>query len=183
MIDMTIGQRLRDLRIAEGLNLVEAAEIAGTTKQSLSQIEKGVTKEPGALPVVLWARRYRVNPYWLLTGRGPKSENESRVQELDLETLKSAIVSVKEAARSLDLAIEIFDVAPAIAFAYRERSKLPVVMTKEQYRKFDAQIRQELTGGSIGEEARSIAGGGAIRHEEVAAAPQKTRTRARARRG
>src|SRR5690606_37559939 len=44
LVDMgteTVGDRLKDLRTAAGLTLEQAGEIAGTTKQSASQIEKG----------------------------------------------------------------------------------------------------------------------------------------------
>lgn len=73
LVDMgTVGDRLRRLREAEGLSLEQAGAIGNTTKQSMSQIEKGITKMPGGLPLYLWAKHYRVGLEWLITGKETK---------------------------------------------------------------------------------------------------------------
>lgn len=69
----TIGDRLRELREGAGLTLEQAGKIAGTTKQNTSQIEKGVTKEPGGILLYRWSRHYRVSLEWLITGKGERS--------------------------------------------------------------------------------------------------------------
>lgn len=68
----TLGDRLRELREAEGLTLEQGGKIAGTTKQSMSQIEKGATQQPGGLALEAWSQHYGVTLHWLTTGHGPK---------------------------------------------------------------------------------------------------------------
>lgn len=68
----TIGERLKALRLENDLTLEAAGAIAGTTKQSMSQIEKGRTQVPGGMALEAWARHYGVNLRWLTTGAGPK---------------------------------------------------------------------------------------------------------------
>ena len=70
---MNIGARLRELRTAYGLTLEQAGAIGGTTKQSMSQIEKGQTKEPGGIALYQWAKHYGVSMEWLVTGKGERT--------------------------------------------------------------------------------------------------------------
>lgn len=87
---MHVGDRLRELREAAGLNLPEAAAIAGTSKQSASQIEKGVTKVPGGLFLYRWSQHYGVNLEWLITGRGTAKQSQSQPPRLSPDTIQSA---------------------------------------------------------------------------------------------
>lgn len=86
---MTVGERLKELREAAGLTLEEAGKIAGTTKQSASQIEKGVTKVPGGLFLYRWSKHYNVDLEWLITGVEPRRRSQSA--GLDLPTLRVAL--------------------------------------------------------------------------------------------
>lgn len=80
IIDMTtLGERLKSERVAHGLTLEQAGAIGGTSKQSTSQIEKGVTQVPGALALEAWSRYYGINLRWLTTGKGPKHPDEATV--------------------------------------------------------------------------------------------------------
>lgn len=88
---MSIGERLRDLRTARGLTLEQAGAIGGTTKQSMSQIEKGLTKEPGGLALFKWARHYGVSLEWLITGRGAEQGGPSQPARPDFEMMGSAV--------------------------------------------------------------------------------------------
>lgn len=90
MVDMSIGERLRELRLNKGLTLEQAGAIAETTKQSMSQIEKGVTKEPGALPVFRWARHYGVSAEWLITGKGSRDDS-SQPARPDFDKIAAAV--------------------------------------------------------------------------------------------
>lgn len=81
----TIGERLRALREEAKLTQDEAGEIAGTTKQSVSQIENGRTKVPGGLFVYRWAKRYGVSLEWLITGEGPRTAGTQLDPELLVE--------------------------------------------------------------------------------------------------
>lgn len=82
IVDMgTLGDRLRELREAEGLTLEQAGAIAGTTKQSMSQIEKGQTKMPNGVALEAWSRRYGVSLHWLATGKGPKHQDKQAAND------------------------------------------------------------------------------------------------------
>jgi transcriptional regulator with XRE-family HTH domain len=88
---MTVGNRLKTLREAADLTLEEAGKIAGTTKQSTSQIEKGVTKAPGGLFLYRWSKHYRVDLEWLITGKGDPKNGQSQAARPDAATLSAAI--------------------------------------------------------------------------------------------
>jgi transcriptional regulator with XRE-family HTH domain len=102
MLDMeTIGERLRALREEKQLTLEQAAAVAATTKQSLSQIEKGVTKEPGGLAVYRWAEFYGVDLQWLITGKGPR-QSGSQSARPDPETLAASLKLIRLTYQNLD---------------------------------------------------------------------------------
>lgn len=88
---MHIGDRLRELRTAAGLTLEQAGAIAGTTKQSMSQIEKGVTKEPGGMAIVTWAKHFGVSVEWLITGKGSRQPGSSQVARPDFDKIADAV--------------------------------------------------------------------------------------------
>lgn len=93
---MTVGARLRELREAEGLTLEAAGEIAGTSKQSASQIEKGVTKVPGGLYLYKWSRHYGVGLEWLITGKGSPKQSQSQSARLSSLMMRSAFRLARE---------------------------------------------------------------------------------------
>lgn len=76
LVDM-IGDRLKQLRIEAGLNQPEFAAIVGTTKQFVSQLESGKNQKPNAEFLEGWARHFRVNLRWLVSGAGPKDATET----------------------------------------------------------------------------------------------------------
>lgn len=59
------------------MDQVQTAEVAGTTKQFVSQLENGKNQNPRAELVELWARRFGVTVKWLATGKGPKHADAS----------------------------------------------------------------------------------------------------------
>ena len=71
LVDM-IGDRLKQLRLDAGMNQPEFAAIVGTTKQFVSQLESGKNQKPNAELLEGWARHFRVNLRWLVSGTGPK---------------------------------------------------------------------------------------------------------------
>lgn len=88
--------------------------------------------------------------------RAPNAyKNASQPAGLDLETLQIALVAVKKAIRKANVDIDLYDTAPLIALAYRERSSLPAKPTAEQLKKFDQDIidrlRLGVTNGEWGE--------------------------------
>jgi phage repressor protein C with HTH and peptisase S24 domain len=69
---MGIGDRLKELRESEQLTQPQMAEIVGTTKQYVSQLEGGKNQTPNGQFLEGWARHFRVSLRWLATGQGPK---------------------------------------------------------------------------------------------------------------
>ncbi|MCD0280498.1 helix-turn-helix transcriptional regulator [Xanthomonas melonis] len=88
---MSIGERLRDLRNERNLTLEQAGAIGGTTKQSMSQIEKGLTREPGGLALFSWARYYGVNLEWLITGKGKPDATASQDARPEFDKIAAAV--------------------------------------------------------------------------------------------
>lgn len=78
MVDMeTPGDRLRAERIFQGKRQEDAAQAAGVTKQAISNIERGVTKDASAATLEPIARSYGLSLQWVLSGKGPKYAGES----------------------------------------------------------------------------------------------------------
>lgn len=100
-----------------------------------------------------------------LFGLAPIAEDvrsESQLLGIDTEMLKSAIVAVKEALRSLGLELDAFLAAPMIAYAYAERITLPRDMTKTEYKAFDVMVTAKLRGelGNVAEDRSAETGKG-----------------------
>lgn len=110
LVDM-IGDRLKQLRIEAGLNQPEFAAIVGTTKQFVSQLESGKNQKPNAELLEGWARHFRVNLRWLVSGSGPKDAPALAEPDTDW----SDIVGVRQAAALGD---------GAVADEYAETHKL-----------------------------------------------------------
>lgn len=68
----TLGERLRIERIGASLTQQQLADEAGVTKQAVSQIESGATKNPEALTLEPICRRLNLNMRWLQSKIGPK---------------------------------------------------------------------------------------------------------------
>jgi transcriptional regulator with XRE-family HTH domain len=147
----TIGNRVRRLREGKGVARKDLARVAGMSYSGLSDLESGKAKSTTKLHRLATALGVDVD--YLETGK----ESQSQSVELDLEMLKSAIVSVKEALRTLGLELDAFLAAPLIAYAYAERTALPRDMTKDEYRAFDAMVTAKLQGelGNVGQQ-RSV---------------------------
>jgi len=96
--------------------------------------------------LVAAAAYLETTPEYIMTGRHPARLSESQPVGLDLEMLRSSIVSVKEALRAMGLELDAFLAAPMIAYAYTERVLMPRTMTKAEYRAFDDLITARLKG-------------------------------------
>ena len=70
----SIGWRLRRLRldVTPHVTLAQLAEAAGIRIQSVSDLERGATKNPKPGHLFKFAERLNVNAYYLATGKGPK---------------------------------------------------------------------------------------------------------------
>ena len=69
---------------------------------------------------------------------------------LDLDILRTALIALREAAEAEEKEIDLYDSAPIIAYAYRERASMPGTPTKAQLREFDESIRLKLRGDDDG---------------------------------
>jgi hypothetical protein len=117
------------------------------------------------------------SPEYIMTGKNAHSFPQSHAVSLDLEMLKSSIVSVKEALHALGLELDAFLAAPLIAYAYAERVTLPREMTKDEYRAFDAMVTSKLRGelGYGGKQGRVVEVGRGSAQED---APHAKKARA-----
>lgn len=92
MLDM-IGDRLKELRTAAGMTQPEFAEIAGTSKQYVFQLEKGVNRDPNPKLIERWAAHFKVRMEWITTGRLPKeAPSASPSADSQLERLTGDII-------------------------------------------------------------------------------------------
>jgi transcriptional regulator with XRE-family HTH domain len=121
----TIGQRLRDSRQEAGLTLEQAGAIAGVSKQGISQIERGVTKNPEAATLEPLCRRLGVSLQWVMSGKGPRHLNSSLKAETALPNREGASQSLTIDADILHEAITliVFDEATAGAYPPRSHSR------------------------------------------------------------
>lgn len=164
-----------------GLTQAQLAHACGIKPPSVSQWFSDGVKRTTMISgdaLVAASKALGASPEWIVTGRGQR--DVSQPLELDLEILKSAIVSVKEALRALGLELDAFVSAPMVAFAYRERLRYPRYMDKQGYALFDAEIQSKLRG-ELGHEPQEgpATGRGAGSPQETPAAASKARGRKR----
>jgi transcriptional regulator with XRE-family HTH domain len=68
---MIVGERLRLVREREDdMSQSALARLVGMTPSAISQIESGTSKKPSADNLMPIAKALRVNPEWLMTGKG-----------------------------------------------------------------------------------------------------------------
>lgn len=66
----TVGQRIRDLRVAKKLTQEQLAKGLGIQQGSVTDLERGVSKSPASHTLTKLARFFEVDPEWLMTGKG-----------------------------------------------------------------------------------------------------------------
>lgn len=132
------------------------------------------TKNITAVNAVRAAEYLGTTAEYIVTGRGQRRASQDL--ELDLTTLQESIVAVKKALRVSGLELDAFVASPMLAFAYRERIKLPRDLGKAELVEFDAVISQRLRG-ELGNdsEKRPIAHSRQIGDDKVTASPPKAR--------
>ena len=72
MLDMTVGDRVREARKEAGLTQAALARAAKVTRSAVSQIESGLIKKLSAENLFPYAKALGVSPLWLMTGQQPK---------------------------------------------------------------------------------------------------------------
>lgn len=152
---MPWAERIQELLRERGLTQAQLAAACGIKPPSVSQWFSDGGKRTvmiGGENLVAASKFLNTTPEWVITGRGQR--DSSQPMELDLEILKSAIVSVKESLRAFGLELDAFVTAPMVAFAYRERLRYPRYMDKQGYALFDSMIQDKLRGelGHVAEE-------------------------------
>jgi transcriptional regulator with XRE-family HTH domain len=180
----TLQDRLRDAMAANpGVKQTHIAKACGIKPPSVSDWLNGKTKNLDAANLLPTARILGVNPEWLASGKGrmgdPLDWPSIQRQEIDPDLLQSAIVSVKEAIKQAEVQMDVFLVAPVIAFAYRERAKLPQELSQSDFKIFDQMIWAYLQG-EIASEGRTGSAVGQSSSSVSTAQPDATKGRPRA---
>lgn len=133
---------------ARGLTQTGLARACGISQPSVSQwfndSAKPATKMILGDNLLAAAAYLGVSPEWIITGR--EAGAISHTVGLDLRTLQTAIVSVKEALRRAGLELDAYVAAPLIAFAYRERMALPYDLPNSELPAFDQAVWEKLQG-------------------------------------
>ncbi|CAJ1316883.1 helix-turn-helix domain-containing protein [Paenibacillus nuruki] len=90
---LSIGERIRYLRTANGLSMKELADIIGSNSAAISNYENN-KNVPGGKIIILLSDCFRVSTDWILMGttelKGPTTNKQSNVNESEL-TLASQI--------------------------------------------------------------------------------------------
>ena len=86
----TIGDRVKHAREAVGLNGPQLAGRIGVTKQAISAIESGKTKQPKPDHLLAIADATGFELRWLISERGPQTKKEAAHGRLDITGLSSA---------------------------------------------------------------------------------------------
>lgn len=86
-MDTGLGARLAWARDKAGMNQDDAAEVAESSRAMISRYENGHA-EIKTTTLMAFARAYRVNPMWLLTGEGYKWWSPESDTDVERERLK-----------------------------------------------------------------------------------------------
>jgi len=155
---MGTGERLRLLREAAGLTLEEAGKIAGTSKQSVSQIEKGVTKIPGGLFLYRWSKHYNVNLEWLITGKGDRHPAPSQPARLDGTKLAESIAALRQVAKRRGWEYDPETHPLETEYAYALRCALPDTPSTADVIDFGERLAERLRQRAEGSDGQSDGG-------------------------
>lgn len=72
-----IGERIKELRESANMSFEAFGQIANTSKQYVSGLEKGRIQRPNGVFLERWARHFHINMRWLAEGKGPKDTGAS----------------------------------------------------------------------------------------------------------
>lgn len=172
-------QELLEEGKAEGLSEAGLARACKAKQPSVWQwfnAKNGqTTKNLTAANAVRAAEYLGTTAEYLVTGRGRRRPLDL---ELDLTMLQESIDAVQKALRTSGLELDAFVATPMLAFAYRERLKLPRDLSTLQLNEFDTVISHRLRG-ELGNdtEQRSTTNSRAPSNDKAAPSPPKTRPR------
>ena len=86
----TIGERVKYARAAAGYNGPQLAEKIGVSKQAISAIESGKTKQPKPEHLLAIADATGFELRWLISEKGPSTRKEATLGKLDITGLSTA---------------------------------------------------------------------------------------------
>lgn len=148
------AQRIHDEARERGWGPTDVAKAAGVKQPSVNGWYgyggKQAAKTLSAHALVKFCESTGLDPAWIMTGRGSKLSQSVRFEQ---DILESAIVSAKEALRSLGKGLDERLSAGLIAWAYSERLKFPRIMDSAEYIAFDNAVASKLKG-AVDEESR-----------------------------
>jgi transcriptional regulator with XRE-family HTH domain len=84
---MSVGKRIRQLRIEKGLKLRELAEMSGVPVSTISDLEHGRSTNPDGDTLVKLAVALETTSDWLQTGEGLPMRQEPRIDESEMARL------------------------------------------------------------------------------------------------
>lgn len=87
-VDMTtIGERIQEAMDAAALDQPALARRIGVSKQAVSAMISGSTKDPTAENVFRIAEATGYEARWIVTGKGPRTKKEAAMERLDISML------------------------------------------------------------------------------------------------
>jgi DNA-binding Xre family transcriptional regulator len=144
-----LGERLNALIARSGKQKTALASHLDVSPQAVQKwINEGTLARQHVRPICQFLHCSADELFGLtpIQPRGSQSPRESQHEGIDVEMLKSAIAATKEAFRAFNRRMDAYDSAPIIAFAYEERTRLPRLLSKAEYRAFDALVTAKLRG-------------------------------------
>ncbi len=143
---MSFGKRLK---LARGkLTQIVAAEAAGLRNTTISRYEQGKIPRPLKYLVFL-CRKNRVNPTWLLLGKGPERLTDAlRPSPLDAELLAQVWEAVQRAYGDAGQAPHIRSLAATAARIYDELAALAPTRRPARLKAAVAALKADAGGGA-----------------------------------
>jgi transcriptional regulator with XRE-family HTH domain len=91
---MGVGQRIRALRLAMGMEQGQLARLAKIKQSTLSDLERGDSKNPRGDTLVQIAAALHVDHDWLMTGEGlPQRKLQPDIDQSELLAIYTALTS------------------------------------------------------------------------------------------
>jgi hypothetical protein len=144
-----IGARLNALIARSGKQKTALANFLDVSPQAIqSWVNKGNFAREHVRPICQFLGCSADELFGLapIASRAASTPRESQPVGIDVEMLKSAIAATKEAFRAFNRRMDAYDSAPIVAFAYEERARLPRLLSKTEYKAFDALVTAKLRG-------------------------------------
>lgn len=132
---MTIGDRLKALRIERNKTLEEAGKVIGASKQTMYKYENGDVTNIPLRNIEKLAEYFNVNPGYLM--------GWNLIEEINYNTIHSSNFGelIKATAKQLDFIFTFDTTTNEITLSFGQES---YVVSREQYQDFIKQIRKTI---------------------------------------